>query len=932
MFIALLIGVFCLEYTFSQTGNISIYASLNTEKNELNIQQEIEYFNNADFPFATIQLNNWPNSYKDKNTPLAKRFVENYSKSFHFTTEKNRGNTSIKSISSNFETLNFEITTESPDLITVFLKEPLLPRNSVKISILYTVKFPRDKFTSYGFGNQVYNLRYWYIAPAVFKNGWQTYSNLDMDDLYIDNINYKINIDIPKDYHLISDLAQLTDSLGHIDRYSLVGLKRQDVELIITKNNNFTTYPTNPVMLISDMGNEKLSVPIKTEILNRELSFLESYLGSFPNKKLLINKIEYDKNPVYGFNQLPSFLAPFSDIFEFDINFFKILSKKYIDHVFLFNQRNDYWLAEGLQTYLMMKYVEKFYPEVKAIGNVSKIWGIKNFNLAKIDFNESYSIVYQFAARKNLDQALITRADSLSNFNRKIVNKYKAGLGLRYLENYLEKDVVKNAILQYSNENSIKYAESYKFLDYLKTEKNIDWFKNDYIKTNKKIDYTISGIEKIGDSIKVNILNKRNFTIPVELYGIKNKHILFSKWLTEIDSTLTVTIPKNGFDRLSLNYESFLPEYDLKNNWKNTEGKLFNRPIQFKIFRDIENPYYNQIFYTPEVRYNYYDGFLAGVSLTNKTILDKIFSYKLNPFYGTKSNKFSGSYSVLYEYLPENNKINKFSAGVVGSNFQYAKDLNYNTLTPFALLEFKRKSLRDVSGSAISASYTLVDREKSPTQIQHIETNKYNVFNIGYGYSKPDIIEDIRFSTGFQLSNKFSKVSLTGHYRILTDANTQFDFRVFAGAFLKNNTETNFFDFALDRPTDYLFQYDYLGRSETSGFMSQQIIINEGGFKSQLPVSYANQWLTTINSSVGIWRWFEIYNDVGFVKNKGNKVYFAYENGVRLNFIQDILEVYFPMNSNLGWEISQSNYSSKIRFVLVIKPKRIYNFVKRGFY
>jgi hypothetical protein len=149
---------------------------------------------------------------------------------------------------------------------------------------------------------------------------------------------------------------------------------------------------------------------------------------------------------------------------------------------------------------------------------------------------------------------------------------------------------------------------------------------------------------------------------------------------------------------------------------------------------------------------------------------------------------------------------------------------------------------------------------------------------------------------------------------------------------LSNKTETDFFSFALDRPTDYLFQYDYLGRSETTGILSQQIIINEGGFKSKLPVSYANQWLTTINTSVGLWRWFEVYNDVGFVKNKNENLYFAYDSGVRLNFIQGILEVYFPIYSNLGWELSQPNYSTKIRFVLVINPKKIYNFAKRGFY
>ena len=68
------------------------------------------------------------------------------------------------------------------------------------------------------------------------------------------------------------------------------------------------------------------------------------------------------------------------------------------------------------------------------------------------------------------------------------------------------------------------------------------------------------------------------------------------------------------------------------------------------------------------------------------------------------------------------------------------------------------------------------------------------------------------------------------------------------------------------------------------------------------------------------------------MKNKNQPVYFAYENGIRLNFIHEFLEVYFPVYSNNGWEITQESYSSRIRFVLTIAPKRIIDFVRRGFY
>ena len=929
----LFLSVLFFNLCLGQKNNISITATLNSETNKLDIYQETTYHNTSNTVLNTIYFHNWANAYKDKSTPLAVRFVEKNSKSFHFEKEKNRGYSEIKNVFSNYELATWSSTNKNPDILKLELNSPLQPNDSVKIIATYTVKLPKDKFTKYGASTYQYNLRYWYLAPAILDKDWKTYSNLGLDDLYIDFCDYDIKLNVPKEYIVNSDLLFTKKENKLTDEYRLIGTNRPDVEVNITQLNDFSSYNSKPVSITTNLNSQKLNLVVKTNILTRELSFIESYLGKFPHKKLFINKISYDKDPVYGLNQLPSFLEPFSDIFEWDIKMFKVLVRKYIENKFLFNQRDDIWLTDGLQTYIMMKYVEKFYPEVKALGNISKFWGIKKYNLAKIDYNAKYDFVYQFASRKNLDQPLTTPADSLSNFNKKIANKFKAGLGLKYLESYLGEEIIKNAIVDFSEQNSTKKVQSKSIFSTIKTSKNIEWFKTDYLQTNKKPDYTIKKvIKKENDSLDVVIENKRDFTTPIKLYGLKDNDIKYEKWLTEIDSTTTITIPKDGFDKLSLNYNSLLPEYNLRNNWKNVDKKLFTRPLQLRFMKDLENPYYNQLFYKPVFAYNFYDGIILGMTFSNQTYLNKSINFKITPSYSTKSNSFSGSYSLKYEYLPKNGKINKIYVGFGGSHFEYAEGLPYSQFVPYAALVFKKKNYRDISSNVISTSYTLVDKTPSLTETQDLETLKYNVFSIGYGFAKPNIIKDLRFSTGFEISDNFSKISLNAHYRTLTNTNTQFDFRLFAGAFLSNNTTTDFFSFALDRPSDYLFRYDYLGRSETSGLLSQQIIISEGGFKSKLPVPYANQWLTSINTSIGLWRWIEVYNDAALVKNKHEKVYFAYENGVRLNFVQDILEVYFPVYSNLGWEITQPDYASRIRFVLVLKPKKIFNFLKRGFY
>ncbi len=322
---------------------------------------------------------------------------------------------------------------------------------------------------------------------------------------------------------------------------------------------------------------------------------------------------------------------------------------------------------------------------------------------------------------------------------------------------------------------------------------------------------------------------------------------------------------------------------------------------------------------------------VLGPELYNQALFKKKWLFSVTPTYGFKSKTLTGSMSFSYQYLPQNSIVYRYRAGLGASKSHYDKDLSFKKFTPFILIDFNRNSLRDVGGKTLLARYVVVDKE-IPLIPENPDIYKYNVFNLRYGYSQPNIINDLRYFADFQYNKNFSKISLDVRYRKLTDKERQFDLRVYAGTFLFNKTESDFFSFALDRPSDYLFDYNYLGRSEESGFFSQEIIIAEGGFKSIFERKYANQWLLTTNASIGIWRWIELYADAGFIKNQDQNAYFRYDSGIRLNFIHNFLEFYFPIQSSLGFEPNLPNYASKIRFVLTVHPTKIYNFIKRGFY
>lgn len=250
------------------------------------------------------------------------------------------------------------------------------------------------------------------------------------------------------------------------------------------------------------------------------------------------------------------------------------------------------------------------------------------------------------------------------------------------------------------------------------------------------------------------------------------------------------------------------------------------------------------------------------------------------------------------------------------SSFDYGAFIT--KIQPYLQFQYREpNNLRSNQTKKLTFRYFSIQKDKSRSIIDENTIPPYNVFNIRFSNLDNNIDKFKKWAMDLQFSSDFGKLSTSYELRKRTPKDQHYNLRLFAGTFLYNSlpiNETNF-DYALDRPTDYLFEYNYLGLSESSGILSQQLIVADGGFKSKLDPGFANQWLTTLNASASIWRYIQAYGDIGLVKNKNRNAYFAYDSGIRLDLITDYFEVYFPVYSNLGWEINQSNYTQKIRFV-----------------
>ncbi|MEY3501622.1 MAG: hypothetical protein RL308_3295, partial [Bacteroidota bacterium] len=268
---------------------------------------------------------------------------------------------------------------------------------------------------------------------------------------------------------------------------------------------------------------------------------------------------------------------------------------------------------------------------------------------------------------------------------------------------------------------------------------------------------------------------------------------------------------------------------------------------------------------------------------------------------------------------------------LIGAYFHYAPDATYQKFNPTVQFRIRESNLRDNRKQMIQLRQVIVNREKSNFIIDNT-TENYSVFNAKYFNTKTEVVNHFNLTTDFQIASKFGKIAGEIEYRKLYDDNRELNLRFFAGSFLYNNSNSDFFSFAVDRPTDYLFDYGYYGRSESTGFFSQQFIMADGGFKSKLDTAFANQWLTTINGGYTVWNWIEVYGDIGILKNKFQNPKFIYDSGIRFNLVTNYFELYFPVYSSNGLEISQNKYKEKIRFVITFDPKLLINLFTRKWF
>ena len=908
LFLSLLVNLLQAQ----QAVTYEVDAEVIAEERKIKIRQQVHLEAGA-IVNDTLYFNDWNHAYSSSKTPLALWFAEEFDRSFYLAPKNRLGQTVIQSIKEKQSLLSWFRPVNHPDQIGILIP-PVAQQNGITLYFEYDLILPDAKFSKYGYNENKKSIRLteWlltYTGPSSSLE--RLVSNLDIDDQNSYKAHYKVRFETPDSYEIIADLPR-------IEKLVWEGSSLYCPTFVMSEETEFVTYSMpDGAQIFSDIGYPKQLQSESQNQFERIYAFLRKEIPDFTQSNFIVSKGDYNKRPFYGLNQLPSFISPFSKSLLNELKVIKAFSRTYVQTQMMLPKRKNQWILEGLPIYLVIKYIETYHPNLRFLGDLSKLFYLRTYGIAKMSFNDSFMTYTEFMLRNNLHQEAATEKGSLTRFNERITVPYHVGIGLRYLESYMNNERFEKLIKQLiSSENAGMIQSYFKSKD----QQDIQWFYDTYINQRWGVDFQIKEQSKDKDSIELIVTENNKLQIPVKLSRLKNKEIVSQMWVYP-NPERAYKFDRKGSDQIAINPFLGLPELNKENNWKSTQQKIFKKPLSFRLVKDTEVPDRNQLFANPISNYNAYDGISFGGRFHNKKLTRQNFQMDFRPQYSFLEENLVGSYRLALRINSLERKNFLTTLSLNGTSFHYDTGLRYHVVAPQLAFFFRTPDFRSNLRQALSASWYNISKDID----EGIETSpEYGVLKLTHLYSDKATLKYLTMASSLELSNSFSKASFNFDYRKLFPSGRQFQVRFFAGKFIRNAAKNNnFFDFSLTRPNDYLYQYQYLGRSETSGFFSQQFILAEGGLKANLTESNVSDYLFSTNLMMSLWKWIEVYGDVALAKNLNQPIKKYWGTGIRLNLVPDYLEMYFPIYNQDGLQLNDSSYIQNIRFVLTVETKQL---------
>lgn len=934
-----LLSILDSQAYWQQGVQYNIDVKLNHTSNSISAFSSMMYINNSPDTLDHIFMHLWPNAYTE-NTALAKQILEEGITHLYFGEKTYQGNIDSLDFKVNNSSVEWAVNSDYNDIARIQLKSDLLPGDSILISTPFRVKIPLGEVSRIGYlgesSNSVsiahsFQLTQWYPKPAVYDTaGWHRMPYLSQGEFYSEFGSFNVNIKAHKDYTVAAsgNLVE-TDKSGEYVSYKYTLKNVHDFAWFV--DNQWVTEESEIQLphsnrIVKTFSKYKASNyhlwENSVKLVDSAVYYYSLWIGDYPYDVCTAvdggltagGGMEYPTITVIGDSENRNALEEVI-LHEVGHNwFYGILGS---------NERTFPWMDEGINSY----YERRYYEEVRKDIHISDLFAPLLPLLVKDSIppqSEFHSLMYDFTASRNSDQAINLPAPEYSSLNYGAIVYAKSAIAFNYLEKYLGKPVFDQCMRTYFNTWKFKHPAPVDLQNIFEKEtgKDLMWFFDELLNTTGKIDYAIhsANFNEETKYIEVIVKNKGDISSPVVITAMLNGKAIKTIWYEGFNDIQTLLFPDGEYDEFVIDYYHDIPEINRSNNrlrLYNIFGKI--EPFEATFFFNFEKNDKTQLYFSPITGYNQHDKLQLGFGVYNSTIKEKPFRFLLLPQYSFGTNRIVGSGKFTYSLYPDDDfqKINLnvfvkrqgLNFGIVDGQFT-KKELEMDFI-------IANRNARSLIKSNFSVKLSQIDLE-----IDRRGSSTKNYLTFSYNLKNKKKINPYGLNLMAQAFDQNWKVQLESDYHLTLNKKLQtLDIRLFGGYFLENNSAgterfritagngsflgTSDLENFLYNTHDYLFDQIMLGRfvNNSANLVSQQVYMNDGGFKSGVNPGLSGSWLTSANIVVPTpVKFIALFADIGMYQ-EGLKQYqdgnadspILYDFGIQLNIVKNYFEIYLPL-------------------------------------
>ncbi len=878
----------------------NIHVTLNDTSNTLDADETIIYTNNSPDTLRYLWFQLWQNAYKNDKTAFSEQVLRNGSTEFYFSDEKERGYINRLRFMVNDTVATWLQDSNHIDNAKLILPHPLAPQQSIIIATPFHVKLPYN-FSRGGYEGQTFQITQWYPKPAVYdKLGWHPMPYLDQGEFYSETGDFDVSISLPQNYTVAAS--------GDLQNEGELNAIKKNGKLPVEKQPNFIIW--------------------NTYLRDKAYRLKKRFYDVMPSSSSTVKTLRYTLHNAHDFAWFASklFLIQYDTI---QLPSHTVIAFTFYNPWHKTNWRNSISYLKRAVHYYSAQLGEYPYNEVSAVlGDAYKETGGMEYpTITFIEMSDSakeidatlahevgHNWLYGILATNERDHAWMDEGINTFYENRYINEYYGVKTNAKFPFTKLPDDydtLILQTLMALGKDQPIEMtSDSFTFLNY------------NFVAYSK----TAMWLQQI----------EAHLGIPLFDSCMK---IYYNQWKFKHPS------PQDFQQSLEDGSGQSLQTYF--NQLHSTGSLFFNQKKRLKpalFFNEKQTTKYNYISFSPALGYNYYDKLMIGGLVHNYQLPLNRFNFLFAPLYATGSQTLNGAARASFSTYTKRSWLQFALSGIkynINSFTQYDNSKLYfgmTRITPSIQYRLYNKDLRSTQRITFTAKSFLIWEDEfgnGTTAIVPPDTFYVAQKQTSHRYVNElsAVITDNRklypYEANLTINQgaTFIRTSFTGDYYFnYAKKNEGLQARFFAGKFfylqqktLLSKGDNDRYLLTLSAPNgneDFTYSDYFIGRSEFSGGLRQQLMQRDGFFKVSTPlldnpIGKTDNWLLALNLSGDIPDEInplkilpfkvpiQLFVDVGTYSDAWNddnsNGRFLYDAGLKVSFLKSALSVYLPV-------------------------------------